>query len=173
MNEIEQSPKHDDEKRGDDALNGGSPEPPERYGAGYRHMDEPDASRGQTAMRPGSEFESTRKLANASKIMAVVSLLIGGVLLSSAALITSVVAYRKAVRLSEPVQTASFEGQATTMLTRTARASIVVSVLALVLNAVALIYLAPMLMQVMEAGDYASILGSAQQVDSSGSSFWG
>lgn len=109
-----------------------------------------------------------RQLVSAAKIMALVSLVIGGVILSSASIIVAVVAYRRILQSSN-----LDDGMRLSDLKRSAIAAIVVSVLALALNTAALAVIYPMVIEMLESGDYASLWGSSAPSTGSGGSFWG
>ena len=151
----------------------GAPEPPASYRPGPSGQQPLPGGFGQ---QPNEELEKARKMTRAAQIMALVSLLIGGVLLGTVALVTAVIAYRKTSGLVSANQ-ANLPPEIAFALKRSAVAAIVVSVLALALNAIALAMIYPTLVEVMQTGDYGTLFGSGQQASpstsGSGSSFWG
>jgi len=117
-------------------------------------------------------LESARKYISICQVCAVVSIFIGGVLLSSIAVIFSVMALFKLNNFSAAH---SLDQQARRALKRPAYFAIGLGILALVFNAVSLILIYPMVMQGLQAGDLSGIFGSGQGGSSpaSGSSTWG
>lgn len=156
-------------------VDDGVPEPPTRYSEESNRPVWQNDREAREAVSGNGDFNSARSMANAAKIMALVSLVIGGVFLSSAALVVSMLAYRKTSQLITSGQQATLGGQLD-MLSRSVRASVVVSILALALNAIALWLLLPVISDVMQTGDYSTIFGSSQQASpstGSSSSIWG
>ena len=144
----------------------GAPEPPKSYRADSSPETRENDNHADVMPNRESEFESARKLANASKIMAFVSLFIGGVALSSAALITSVIALRKTKTMPSDHATAQ-------ALKRSVWASVVISGLALAFNVIEFVYVYPIIMEAAKTGDYAALFGNSSSSAPSGSSFWG
>ena len=99
------------------------------------------------------EFLSARKYLMASQIMAVVSLIIGGVLLSSIAVITAIIGWRKMAAVANRQTDVNLEHA----LKRPAYAAIIVSSLSLALNAITLALFYPILMNALETGDVSSL----------------
>ena len=117
------------------------------------------------------EFQSARNFMIASVIAAVISLIIGGMVVSAGALICALVANSKLSNLSA---TRSDDPDAQRALKRAGRIAIIVSALAFVLNAIAVIYLYPLIMDSMQTGSFNSLTGSATTpTTGSGSSTWG
>lgn len=119
-------------------------------------------------------FRSARNFITAAQIMAVASLIIGGVALSCAAAVISVLGYRKVAAMDASQSTAN--EQARYLLRRSAIIAMIMSMLALVTNAVALIVFYPSIMEMLQSGDYGSYFGMGGFGNSGGStsgSFWG
>lgn len=122
-----------------------------------------------------SQLRTAQTLATISIIAGPISILIGGVLLSTVALVCGILALSK-VRAVIQLQPKS---DIALSIKRQAKVSIVISVLALVLNAISVVMVMPVLIQAMQSGDYTQLLGSAGIVSqgassaSSASSVWG
>lgn len=167
-NNDEQQP----ENQGTDAKQEpGAPEPPVRYDANRQPMP--------VFVNPGNqsfaalEYQKINRLLTAAQIMAPVSLFIGGVLLSGAAVIVSIIARQRssAMRAQELP-----EAPLWILLNKRAMVAIVMSLIALAVNVVALVYLYPMMVEMMQTGDYSSLFGGGQASapsGNSGGSVWG
>lgn len=122
------------------------------------------------------ELKSARTLATVATVAGPVSLIIGGVALSTVALVCGIIAFVKVRRvLSASDPTDSFYARA---LRQTTLMGIVVAAVALVLNGVSVALMMPALIEAMQTGDYTAILGDAaaslQDAPSSGGgSAWG
>ena len=156
-----------------------APEPPKSY-RGRRDEGLPGASNGEQRFKPdganSTPFQaqqpgnrqpsenslSARRYIGASQIMALVSLVFGGVLLSGAAIVTSFVGMRKTRALSSdaPADAASrFEAE---RLRRAAFVGMAMAIVAFIANAIALVYFYPMFLDAMQSGDYAGMFGGGQ-----------
>ncbi len=100
------------------------------------------------------EFKSARNYNIAAQIVALVSLIIGGVFASTVALILAIISYRKFSGIAGHMQDESV----VRALKRAGMMAIVMSCVALVLNVVSLIILMPMVMQFVQTGDYSAIV---------------
>ena len=149
------------------------PEPPMRYNPNTQ----PPPMRPSGGADSPQEFLSARRMITASQVMAVVSLVIGGVVLGSVAIVFAVMGYRKAVAGQRIHQgDASSEDIAWGLLKRSATLAIVMCVIALVANVVALALLYPSLLETLQTGDYSSYFGSTpsgQEADGQKYSIWG
>lgn len=124
------------------------------------------------------ELKSARTLSTVATVAGPVSLIIGGVALSTVSLVCGILALskvRKVIAASpEPVPVAR-------ALRQTAVMGIVIGAVALVLNAVSVALMMPVLLEAMQTGDYSAILGDAAgnlqgpspDGGSSGGSAWG
>ena len=115
-------------------------------------------------------FERARKNIGISNICAIISLFIGGVLLSSVALGFAVSGFLKlrglaSARNDQPLVKAA--------LTRSGIIAIIISASALVVNIAALVYLYPIVMGTMQTGDFGSLFVGGQSAASGSSSTWG
>lgn len=99
------------------------------------------------------EIDAGRRLVMAAQVCAVVSLFIGGVLLGIVALVLAIMGFRRldgvARRVPDPAVEAAFR--------RSGIIAIVVSLFALVLNAITLIAMMPVLTYIAETGDYNAL----------------
>lgn len=168
--------------RPESQSSGPKPEPP----AGWM----PQSTQGQPRQRPQAqqlravvvgketftvsetdlaEFESARKFCVAAQIVALVSLFIGGVLLSTIAVVLAIIGYRKLAGVAAKMP----EESVRRALRRSGIIAIVLSALALVLNIVSLIVLLPMLGYIAQTGDYSAIFGGSAAPSSGTSTTWG
>ena len=116
------------------------------------------------------EFKSARNYNIAAQIVALVSLIIGGVFASTVALILAIISYRKFSGIAGHMQDESV----VKALKRAGMMAIVMSCVALVLNVVSLIILMPMVMQFVQTGDYSALFGNGPLAGSgSTSTTWG
>ena len=116
------------------------------------------------------EFKSARNYNIAAQIVALVSLIIGGVFASTVALILAIISYRKFLGIAGHMQDESV----VRALKRAGMMAIVMSCVALVLNVVSLIILMPMVMQFVQTGDYSALFGNGPLAGSgSTSTTWG
>ncbi|MEC4175907.1 hypothetical protein VJ918_04725 [Adlercreutzia sp. R21] len=103
------------------------------------------------------DLNSARTLSTVATIAGPVSFIIGGVALSSVALVCAILALVKVRRvLSRP------EGphrNFATVVRQTAIMGVVISSIALALNIIGLVTMIPILMEAMQTGDYSAILG--------------
>ncbi len=100
-------------------------------------------------------LKKTQTLLFVSNIGGPVSLFIGGVFLSTAGLVCAILAYRRLIKFSTQ------DPQAKLIALRLKRSSIVgliICSIALVLNIATLIYVMPLVLEVMETGDFNAIL---------------
>ena len=110
----------------------------------------------------------------AAQIMSLVSLVIGGVVLSTAALIVAILGYRRIlgnVGASAPNMAPSW-----VLLKKTAVVAIVMSCIALFANVATLILFYPAFIEMLQTGDIASYLeanGLSSGSSTSSGSFWG
>ena len=123
------------------------------------------------------ELKSARTLATVASIAGPASLIIGGVALSTVAVICATIAIVKV----KHVLSRADPSQRTYALSlrRTALLGVVIGLVALVLNAVSVAMILPTLIEAMQTGDYRAILGNAAAQlpsapqPSSGGNAWG
>lgn len=105
------------------------------------------------------ELNSARTLTTVATIAGPVSFIIGGVALSSVALVCAILALVKARRVARKPQSA--HGGYANVVRQTAIMGLFISAVALVLNTIGLITMLPILMEAMQTGDYSAIFGDA------------
>ena len=114
-------------------------------------------------------FESGRKFLTAAQVCAIISLFIGGMLLSAVSIVLAVVGSRKFNQISANGCSPEFAMQ----LKRSGTVAIVMCVIALALNVVSFIALYPLVMEMMQSGDLAAMFGMQPHAAVSGGSTWG
>ena len=104
------------------------------------------------------EFGDARKMVTAAQITALISLLFGGVLLSTVSIVIAIVGYRKLSAIAErhPGEQA-LQG----MIRRPGALALLMAVLALLLNAISLYAVYPMIMEALQQGDLSSLIQSS------------
>lgn len=105
------------------------------------------------------ELNSARTLTTVATIAGPVSFIIGGVALSSVALVCAIIALVKARRVVRKPK--SVHGGYANVVRQTAIMGLFISAVALVLNTIGLITMLPILMEAMQTGDYSAIFGDA------------
>lgn len=105
------------------------------------------------------ELNSARTLTTVATIAGPVSFIIGGVALSTVAVVCAILALTKARRVLRKPQ-GEHSGYAN-MVRQTAIMGLLISSIALILNIVGLVTMLPILMEAMQTGDYSAILGDA------------
>lgn len=118
-------------------------------------------------------LENARKFISISQICAVVSFFLGGILLSSVAVILAVMGL---VKLNTFANAHSLERGNRAALMRSGVIALGMCVLALVFNIVSIVMFYPIIMQGLETGDFSGIFGSGQgssTASDSTSSTWG
>ena len=149
----------------------GRPEPPSRWvppdglpqqNSGGDWPPMPPQGAGPVMQGPGGSdgLARARSYIRASQIMAIVSLFIGGVFLSTAAVIVALMGKRMIGAANEGV--AADQNVRAAML-RAAKMALVMSLLALALNAISLVLLYPVLMEAMQTGDLSGVFPFASQ----------
>ena len=114
-------------------------------------------------------FESGRKYQTAAQICAIVSLFIGGILLSCVAIVLAVIGYRKYIQIQPNGDSQQFK----MALMRSGKIAIGMCAIALVLNVISFVALYPLVMEMMQTGDL-SIFGIQPSAPAgSGTSTWG
>ena len=162
---------------------GQSPEPPTNWRPNGAQNQAPrmNGANSQHQVRIGNvmftignadavEFKSARNYNIAAQIVALVSLIIGGVFASTVAIVLAIISYRKFSGIAGRMQDESV----VRALKRAGMMAIVMSCVALVLNVVSLIILMPMVIQFVQTGDYSALFGNGPLAGSgSTSTTWG
>lgn len=119
------------------------------------------------------QLKSCQTLIMIALIGAPVSLILGGIALSTAALVCAIVSF---VRLRKIVTPSDMPGSIERTLYNQAIIALVISIVALTMNAVAIMYMFDAIMEAMETGDVSKLFdgaGDATQEDGSSSiSIW-
>lgn len=117
-----------------------------------------------------ARLKAAQSLITAAMICGPISLIIGGVLLSTIAVTCAAIAYGKLRGLEGLSDPGSLEFR----LRRQSMFMIAICVMTLVLNAISLAQVMPLVMDAIQSGNYTSILGaSSVGTSSSASSAWG
>lgn len=120
------------------------------------------------------ERETIRKAQNmalAASICGPVSVFVGTVLLSSAGIVCGVIGLRKVKALADRTDEIGAMAQ---RVKRSCIIAIIISAIATALNIVYLVVLYPMMLEIIETGDYSSLFdGSSADTGSKHSSTWG
>lgn len=126
------------------------------------------------AMPPEQEFKSIRRFITASQIIALVSLIIGGVPLSTVAVVLGLIARSKAGnRALDPNDP---NRGAWMLLRRSATVAAIMGAVALVLNAITLAMVYPVMVEMLQSGDLGSLMGGGAAAGGSvggSNSVWG
>ena len=163
---MDDEPRKEDWEHPDEQTH---PEPPERYdpNSAYEPPDEPQSS---TMFGNGLPREVT----TASRYMLVgaiagpLSMLIGGTLLGTVALILSIIGYRKASACRGRI-----DEQALKSVMRFGKAVIAICILTLVANVVFMIIWYPTILEWVSTGDTSGLIGGGGSSTYSGNSTWG
>lgn len=153
-----------------------APEPP----SAPENNGKPSFPQGPSASGNGSGFQpnandlkdlkTSQTLVMVASIAGPVSLFIGGVLLSSVGLICAIIGLRKLSMLS-----AKQTGVAAMALRfkRSAIIGLVVCAIALILNAISFYLMFPVVLDMVESGDYAGLMSDAGTGAAGTTSTWG
>lgn len=119
------------------------------------------------------QYTGGQTLTTVAMIAGPVSLIIGGVLLSAVAIVCAYLAYRK---LSAVAQGNSTYTKVAASMQKTARVAIIIGAVALVLNFISMMYVLPMVMEMMNTGEVSTnLFGGSTTTGTAGStsSTWG
>lgn len=125
---------------------------------------------------PNGDIDRVRRYLSAAQIMALISLVVGGVILSGVAIIFAVIGYRRTRAFEyESVSNGEISSSMTARLKRMANMSIALSVMAFALNLIALVLLYPMMIEFLQSSGYVSLSEDASLLNggASGNSTWG
>lgn len=129
---------------------GAAPEPPRAPEAPQPPSPVPEPPRGNMG-----ELRTIQTLVTVSIIAGPVSMVIGGVLLSTVALVCALVAFLKARRVAD---TAGIDANLVRTMRRQAVLGLAIGIVALVLNAVTLAMLMPAIIEAVQAGDLTPLV---------------
>ena len=135
---------------------------------------QPDPNDGNHQFRPNTLDEQTLRSARSQTTFAFIagplSLFVGGMLLGTIGAICAFLAYRKLHSLAQKTnETASI---ARGML-KSARTALVICLVAVALNAVSFAIMFPVIEQMLQSGDFASVAGNMSAGTAAGTSTWG
>lgn len=118
---------------------------------------------------------SARRLIVFANIAGPVSLLIGGVILSAAALICALIARSKINALLRECNPSQISFRQKVMnVTKSGAAAVVISTVALALNLITVIIFMPILLSAVQSGDMTSLIGGGGTTAAgNANSFWG
>lgn len=147
-------PQRPESARSDDpSTQGQRPIPPS--------VDPQTIESGESAQAAVADYElkSARTLATVATVAGPISFIIGGVALSTVALVCAIIAFVKIRSVLDDVAPA--KRPYARALRQTALMGIGIGAVALVLNGVSVAMMLPVLMEAMQTGDYSAILGDA------------
>ncbi len=135
---------------------------------------QPDPNDGNHQFRPNTLDEQTLRSARSQTTFAFIagplSLFVGGMLLGTIGVICAFLANRKLHSLAQKTnETASI---ARGML-KSARTALVICLVAVALNAVSFAIMFPIIEQMLQSGDFASVAGNMSAGTAAGTSTWG
>lgn len=135
---------------------------------------QPDPNDGNHQFRPNTLDEQTLRSARSQTTFAFIagplSLFVGGMLLGTIGVICAFLANRKLHSLAQKTnETASI---ARGML-KSARTALVICLVAVALNAVSFAIMIPVIEQMLQSGDFASVAGNMSAGTAAGTSTWG
>ena len=135
---------------------------------------QPDPNDGNHQFRPNTLDEQTLRSARSQTTFAFIagplSLFVGGMLLGTIGVICAFLANRKLHSLAQKTnETASI---ARGML-KSARTALVICLVAVALNAVSFAIMFPVIEQMLQSGDFASVAGNMSAGTAAGTSTWG
>lgn len=117
-----------------------------------------------------AELKKAQNFVIAASIMAPVSMIIGGALLSTAALVCAILSMTKVRKLlwaAEPVRSLA------SRLNKACIVAIAVSSIALLLNVISAVIMYPIVYEAMVSGDFSNLMSPQGGGNSSGNSTWG
>lgn len=119
-----------------------------------------------------ANLKSARSLSTVSTIAGPISFIIGGMALSTVALVCGIISLNKTRRILESVDDA--HRVYALALRQTAIIGIAIGAIALIVNAIGVALMVPVLMEVLQTGDYSSLLGDGVSAGgTSGGGAWG
>lgn len=129
----------------------------------------PDPPNLQPNMLDLRNVKSARTLIMVANIAGPVSLFIGGVLLGTAGLVCGIIGYRK---LSALLKKKSEVADIAIRLRRSSIVAMVICSVAIILNAIAIYLMLPVVLEMLETGNYTGLVPNAG-TGTGGSSTWG
>ena len=143
----------------------------ERYG---NADSQPDSNNGNHQFRPNALDEQTLRSARSQTTFAFIagplSLFVGGMLLGTIGAICAFLAYRKLHSLAQKTNETASIARGMLKSTRTA---LIICLVAITLNAVSFAIMFPVIEQMLQSGDFASVAGNMSAGTAAGTSTWG
>ena len=141
----------------------------------YGNADtQPSLSNNNNQFKPNALDERTLRSARSQTTFAFiagpVSLFVGGILLGTIGVICAILAYRKLRSLAQKTNETS--SIARDML-KSARTALIICLVAVTLNAVSFAVMFPVIEQMLQHGDFASVAGNMSAGTVAGTSTWG
>lgn len=135
---------------------------------------QPDPNDGNHQFRPNTLDEQTLRSARSQTTFAFIagplSLFVGGMLLGTLGVICAFLANRKLHSLAQKTnETASIARR----MLKSARTALVICLVAVALNAVSFAIMFPVIEQMLQSGDFASVAGNMSAGTAAGTSTWG
>lgn len=135
---------------------------------------QPNPNDGNNQFRPNALDEQTLKTARSQTTFAFIagplSLFVGGILLGTIGAICAFLAYRKLHSLAQKSNDTASIARGMLKSTRTA---LIICLVAVTLNAVSFVIMFPVIEQMLQSGDFASIAGNMSAGTAAGTSTWG
>ena len=141
----------------------------------YRNPDvQPSPSNNNNQFKPNALDERTLRSARSQTTFAFiagpVSLFVGGMLLGTIGAICAILAYRKLRSLAQKTNETASIARGMLKSTRTA---LIICLVAVTLNAVSFAIMFPVIEQMLQNGDFASVAGNMSAGTAAGTSTWG
>lgn len=134
----------------------------------------PNPNNGNNQFKPNALDERALRSARSQTMFAYIagplSLFVGGMLLGTIGTICAFLAYRKLHSLAQKTnETAAVAGG----MMKSARTALIICLVAVTLNAVSFAIMFPVLEQMLQNGDFASVAGNMSAGTAAGTSTWG
>lgn len=135
---------------------------------------QPNPNDGNNQFKPNALDEQTLRSARSQTMFAFIagplSLFLGGMLLGTISAICAFLAYRKLHSLAQKTNETASIARGMLKSTRTA---LIICLVAVTLNAVSFVIMFPVIEQMLQSGDFASIAGNMSAGTAAGTSTWG
>lgn len=115
-------------------------------------------------------LRSVRSQTTFAYIAGPVSLFVGGILLGTVGTICALLAYRK---LRALMQKSNETAAVARDMLKSTRTALIICLVAVALNAISFVIMFPVIEQMLQSGDFASVAGNMSAGTAAGSSTWG
>ena len=181
---IQSVQSNTNERSYDNCERNGAPEPPESMKAAADKARE----NSQRVFYRGFSFNANpekaakiadaRRVTNGAIIMAIISLFLGGVILSCISIVFAVLGY---FRMKSVIEELAEDPIIVKTLRRSSIVGLIIAVVAFVLNFASMMYIMPQVIQAIQTNDYTALFGSNNWLNlgnagtgtSTGTSTWG